>query len=160
MTEVRLEPWTADDRELLERSNTPEMTRFLGGPESAAKLALRHLRYLDNTFTGQMLVIVRPDGTRAGSIGFWEHGDVWETGWSVVPDHQGRGIASAALTALVPVVAAHGGHPSLHAYPRVDNVASNALCRRAGWTLAGEIAFEYPKGNPITCHDWSVITNR
>ncbi len=40
------------------------------------------------------------------------------------------------------------------AYPKVDNAASNAICRKAGFELRGEVDFEYPKGHPIRCHDW------
>jgi RimJ/RimL family protein N-acetyltransferase len=52
--------------------------------------------------------------------------------------------------------AALGTRRHLHAYPSVDHPASNGVCRRAGFTLLGEVAFEYPKGHPITCNDWRV----
>lgn len=28
------------------------------------------------------------------------------------------------------------------------------LCRRTGFELLGEVDFEFPKGNPLRCHDW------
>ncbi len=45
-SEVSLRPWTVDDLAVLERGNTPEMTRFLGGPESREKLLARHAKFL------------------------------------------------------------------------------------------------------------------
>ena len=50
--------------------------------------------------------------------------------------------------------AADGRHRWAHAYPRVDNAASNAVCRKAGFELLGEVGFEYPEGTPIRCCDW------
>jgi hypothetical protein len=35
---VSLRPWTEDDFQVLERSNTAEMTAFLGGPETPEQL--------------------------------------------------------------------------------------------------------------------------
>lgn len=44
----------------------------------------------------------------------------------------------------------------LHAFPSVEHAASNAVCRKAGFILVGECAFEYPKGLPMVSHDWMV----
>lgn len=93
-------------------------------------------------------------------VGYWEHEDkdelVWETGWGVLPEYQGRGIAVAAIGALVEKARSEGKHRFLHAYPRIDKIASNALCRRAGFQLVGECDFEYPAGHPIRCNDWQI----
>jgi RimJ/RimL family protein N-acetyltransferase len=158
---VRLEPWGEGDLRLLERANAPEMTAYLGGPETEEKVLSRHRKYVENDFPGQMFVVVLADGERVGSIGFWEHeqpdgSTVWETGWGVLPEFQGRGVATAAVAEVIEVAAAARSHPTLHAYPRVDNPASNALCRTAGFTLRAEIDLEYPKGNPIRSNDWYV----
>jgi RimJ/RimL family protein N-acetyltransferase len=158
---VRLEPWREGDNWLLEQQNTEEMTAFLGGPETPQKLASRHRKYVENAFTGQMFVIVLPDGERVGSIGYWEHDEpdgttVWETGWGVLPQFRGRGIAAAAIAVLVEIVTAERSHRTLHAYPSVANAASNALCRKAGFTLRAEIEFEYPKGRWMRCNDWAL----
>jgi RimJ/RimL family protein N-acetyltransferase len=141
---VRLVEWAEGDLWILERSNTPEMTAFLGGPESEPP--------------GQMYVIVTDDGYHAGSIGYWEHeedGDtVWETGWAILPEHQRKGLATAAIAEVVKAAAAEDPRKTLHAYPGVDNAASNALCSKAGFTLLGAREFEYPKGHWMTCNDW------
>ncbi|WP_329482383.1 GNAT family N-acetyltransferase [Kribbella sp. NBC_01484] len=157
---VTLDPWREQDFWLLERCNTPEMTAHLGGPESPEKLHDRHRRYVENAFPGQMYVIVTDDGERAGSVGYWEHTEatetVWETGWAILPEFQGHGLATAAVHAVAKIAATTGTHSSLHAYPGVTNAASNALCRKAGFTLLGERDFEYPKGHWMRCNDWSL----
>jgi hypothetical protein len=42
--DVRLEHWGGEGLQLLERLNTPDMTRHVGGPESAEKLISIALR--------------------------------------------------------------------------------------------------------------------
>ncbi|MDX2678448.1 GNAT family N-acetyltransferase [Streptomyces sp. NY05-11A] len=161
--QVRLVPWSQGDFWLLQRSNSPEMTAHLGGPESEEKLADRHRRYLAVASGGMYRVALADSGETVGSIGYWETrvrgGTVWETGWATLPEFQGRGLAVRAARALIEVAgqaAGHGGHPSLHAFPKVDHAASNGVCRKAGFTLLGQIDLEYPKGNPIRSSDWYV----
>jgi RimJ/RimL family protein N-acetyltransferase len=160
--DVDLRRWASGDHPLIARlMGDPAMTSHLGGPESPAKLRERHERYcrLDDPAKGQMFVIVvGPERFAAGSIGYWEREQqgqtVWEVGWSVLPELQGRGIASRATAAVVARVRAVGTHRFVHAYPAIDNAPSNAICRKAGFTLAGEYDFEYPPGNLMRCNDW------
>jgi RimJ/RimL family protein N-acetyltransferase len=42
----------------------------------------------------------------------------------------------------------------MHAFPSVDNLPSNAICRKIGFTLQEEVEFEYPPGNFMRCNDW------
>ncbi|MEH0544062.1 GNAT family N-acetyltransferase [Streptomyces sp. B21-105] len=165
--QVRLVPWSEGDFWLLRRTNSPEMTGHLGGPESEEKLADRHRRYLELPAGRMYRIVSAADGeTRSvGSIGYWGRewrGEaVWETGWAILPEFQGRGLAAQAARALVDAVRrADGGRPALHAFPAVDHAASNWVCRKAGFTLLGEVAFEYPRGNPITSNDWYVDLRR
>jgi RimJ/RimL family protein N-acetyltransferase len=141
----------------------PAMTEHLGGPESEEKIRARLGRYIDieGTGHGRMFVIVAgPDAEPAGSIGYWERewrGDtVWETGWSVVPELQGRGIATKALALTLEEARQEPPHRAIHAFPSIDNDASNALCRKIGFRLLGEHDFEYPPGNPLRCNDWVI----
>src|SRR5262245_13261903 len=158
---VSLRPWAADDLDLLHRLlGDPAMTEFLGGPETPDQISKRHERYLE-LGDGEMLVVVREsDGRSVGSIGYWdlewqgEH--VWETGWSVLPEAQGRGFATAAIRACLDRIRASDELRPVHAYPRIDNVASNRICAKAGFRFVGEFDFEYPEGNPIRCNDWVV----
>src|SRR6185312_3784304 len=51
--DVTLMAWGPDDLPELERANTPEMTAFLGGPESAQQLVERQERYLRLNASGE-----------------------------------------------------------------------------------------------------------
>ena len=42
----------------------------------------------------------------------------------------------------------------LHAFPAVDNAASNGLCRKVGFLYVAECDFEYPPGHIMHCNDW------
>jgi RimJ/RimL family protein N-acetyltransferase len=157
---IQLQGWTQADLNLLRQANTPEMMAHLGGPETEERLLDRHRRYLrlNEPGAGQMLAVVLPDGRRVGVIGYWErpwrHGLVYETGWHVLPDFQGRGIASAAARDVAALARAQHRHACLHAFPAADHPASNAVCRNAGFTLLDETDIEYPPGNIMRCNDW------
>jgi RimJ/RimL family protein N-acetyltransferase len=155
---VRLEKWGEGDLPLLERLlGDPAMTEHLGGPESPEQLAKRQERY-EAPETQMFKIVDEESGEPVGSVGYWEREwqgeQVYETGWSVLPEFQGRGYASAGLAALVELVRSEGTHRYLHAYPSVDNAPSNALCRKLGFTLLGDDEFEYPKGSFMRCNDW------
>lgn len=160
-SDLALTAWAEGDLWLLRRQNEPEMTRFLGGPESEEKLADRQRRYEALTArepaVGRMFRVTRGTET-VGSIGFWERewrGEpVYETGWAVLPEYQGQRLAAAALRELVAYVATHGTRASLHAFPGFDHPASNSVCRRAGFTCLGRVDFEYPPGTPHPSNDW------
>ena len=156
MTGLRLEPWSAADRPLLDRLlGDPEMTRYLGGPEKPEKLASRQRRY--EAPDSKQYRIVVPDGQSCGYVGYWEKNwqdaDVWEVGWAVVPEYQGRGFATEAMTLLLDVIRADRRR-EVHAFPSVDNAPSNAVCRKLGFELLGAVDFEYPPGHPLRCNDW------
>lgn len=162
-TDVFLRPYSGGDFALLERLlGDPKMMVHLGGPESLEKLRERHTKFCamsSNPEAGRVFVITFGiDKTPVGTVGYWEREwegqKVWETGWSVLPEFQGQGIATAALLNLVDWVAGLHVHKYLHAYPSIDNHPSNAICRKAGFILMGEIHAEYPKGNKIHCNNW------
>lgn len=157
---VRLEPWSEGDFWLLQRNNAPEMTEHLGGPETEEQLVARHRRYL-RLEEGQMYRVTLLDsGDTVGSVGIWQRewrdGTVWETGWGVLPEFQGRGIAAEAARAVITAARAAGRHQYLHAFPSVDHPASNSVCRKAGFELLCAVEFEYPKGSWSTSNDWRV----
>lgn len=159
---VELRPWSQDDMGLLARlMGDPAMTEHLGGPETPEKILERHERYCRSNDLGKdqiFAILVGPERTTAGSIGYWERQwqgqDVLETGWSVLPEFQGRGIATRATALLVAQARSTGKHRCLHAFPAVDNPPSNAICRKVGFKLQGEVDFEYPPGHWMRCNDW------
>ncbi|KOU38144.1 GNAT family N-acetyltransferase [Streptomyces sp. WM6378] len=160
---IRLEAWSDGDLGLLRRKNAPEMTDHLGGPESEEKVLSRHDKYKAMSARpateGRMFkVVLEGTGETVGSVGYWPRiwqGEaVYETGYGILPEFQGRGLAVAALLAVVAEARAAGGRRRLHAYPSVDHTASNSTCRRAGFEWAGEVEFEYPPGTWLRSNDW------
>jgi RimJ/RimL family protein N-acetyltransferase len=159
--DIAIRPWSDGDLPLLERlMGDPVMTEHLGGPETPQKIRERHRRYLSNELSkGQMFVIVvGPEKVVAGSVGYWEkewRGQmIWETGWSVLPEFQGQGIATRATAAVIDRARDEGKHRVIHAFPSVDNLPSNAICRKVGFAFQGEVDFEYPQGHFMRCNDW------
>jgi RimJ/RimL family protein N-acetyltransferase len=151
---VSLEPWSEGDLDLLRKTNTPAMTEHLGGPETEEQLLARHRRYLDPNANGDMFRVVLPEGEVVGSTGEWQGAPAYETGYGVLPEFQGRGLAVAATVAVVGKAKTDGRHRFLHAFPSIDHVASNAVCRKAGFELVEECEFEYPKGHFIRSNVW------
>jgi RimJ/RimL family protein N-acetyltransferase len=158
---VHIEPWSDTDLDLLRRLNAPEMTEHLGGPETEEKILKRHKNYLEpgEAGSGGMFRVVTLPGHQAvGNIGYWERvwrGEtVYETGWAILPEFAGRGLATAAGAAVITLARAEHRHRYLHAYPSVDHPASNAICRKLGFFLLGECDFEYPPGTTMRCNDW------
>ncbi|GEC87891.1 cysteine desulfurase-like protein [Brevibacillus brevis] len=158
---VRIQPWADHDLPLLRLLNAPAMMEHVGGPETEEQLLARHERYVnkDGQQSSKMFsIVLLPDHIPVGSIGYWdriwqgEH--VYEVGWSVLPPFQGKGIASAALASLITRINQERRHKFIHAYPSVDNPASNAICRKLGFTLQSECVFEYPPGSFMRSNDW------
>jgi RimJ/RimL family protein N-acetyltransferase len=155
---VRLERWGKDDLPLLEQLlGDPKMMEHLGGPESAEKIAERQTRY-EQDGSGMFKIVDESSGEAVGSVGYWERRwrdqDVYETGWSVLPAFQGRGIAGEATSLVIDLARSEGKHRYLHAFPSVDNAPSNAICRKLGFKLLEDVEFEYPKGSFMRCNDW------
>jgi RimJ/RimL family protein N-acetyltransferase len=159
--DVRLQPWSRSDLELLRRNNVPQMMTYIGGPESEEQLAARHTRYLEywRLGTARMFRVVIPDEPQGvGVVGYWDKtwrdSLVYESGWSIEPGFQGKGIASRAVTAVLEHAARVGSRRYVHAFPSIENGPSNALCRTVGFTLLSECDFEYPPGHMMRCNDW------
>jgi RimJ/RimL family protein N-acetyltransferase len=160
--EFRIEPWAEDDLPLLHRLlGDPAMTEHLGGPEGPEKIEERHGRYLVGDVNAKMFKVVElSTGESVGSVGYWDResheGQVYETGWMVLPEFQGRGIATVATEQVIERCRAERKHQYLYAYPSVDNAPSNAICRKLGFELVDTEDFEYPprSGNIMRCNDW------
>jgi RimJ/RimL family protein N-acetyltransferase len=156
---VHIERWGDEDLPLLTALNgDPAQMAHVGGAETVAKIAERQRRYAADPF--QFRVVDEETGAGAGWVGFWPtawHGEpVFEIGWSILPAFQGRGLATAATDLAI---AAARTHPepraALHAFPGVDNLPSNAVCRRLDFTLvAPSIDIEYPPGSTMVANDW------
>lgn len=155
--QVGLEEWGEADLQVLRRVNTPELTRYLGGPETEDALASRHAEYLAGGDAVRMFRIV-VDGATAGCAGWWEQdhegAPAYEVGCVVEPDWQGRGVAAAALAEVVRRAVAVGGGRPIVGYANVENEASHSLCRRVGFALEGTGVF--PGEPPVTVNVWVI----
>jgi RimJ/RimL family protein N-acetyltransferase len=159
--EVMLDPYRDGDRELLQRLlGDPAMMRFLGGPEPVAALDRRHARYLsaDPVTHGIFTIVLAPDSERVGWVGFWEHSWqaqlAWECGWHVLPEFQGRGIASQATVLMLDEARKRARHRYVDAFPNVENETSNRVCARVGFERLGEVDVEFPKGHSMHSAHW------
>ncbi len=155
---VRIEPWGSGDGALVRRlTGDPAMMEHLGGPESDERIADRERRYAEPG-SGMFRIVDVATGQAVGSVGSWERTwrdeQVLEAGWAVLPAFQGRGIAAAATAQLIEVARAQGRRRFLHAFPSVEHGASNAVCRKLGFTLLGACELEYPPGSMMRCNDW------
>ncbi|MBO0777537.1 MAG: GNAT family N-acetyltransferase [Ktedonobacteraceae bacterium] len=159
---IRLEPWGEGDLPLLKKTlGDPVMTRYLGGPESDEQLLERQARYerFAESGKGRMLkIILEATGEAAGKVGYGDsihNGEgIYEIGWQVLPAFQGQGIASAAVARAIAMARSDGKYRFLHAFPSVDNLPSNAICRKSGFTLVEECDFEYPRGHFMRSNNW------
>ena len=125
---VRLEPWAEGDFPLLMRLNEPAMTEHLGGPETDEQLQRRHERYIRLAGSTEAFVykaILESTGQVVGSVNFWERDwqgkPVYEMGWGILPEFQGRGIATAAVNKAIEAARAAGRRDAVHAFPSVEN---------------------------------------
>jgi RimJ/RimL family protein N-acetyltransferase len=153
---VELAAYTDADIELTIALETdPEVMRELGGPISRERIQGIHERRLGDPWW--LKIVPEPGEPAAGTIGIWPKeldGDtVHETGWMVLPEYQGRGLASAALARLIELVGAEAQFESMHAFPPVSNAPSNALCRKFDFELIGERDFVYA-GRQLRCNHW------
>jgi RimJ/RimL family protein N-acetyltransferase len=131
--------------------NTPEQTLHLGGPETEEKLGDRQRRYLTYHMPGETeMVMIAVDAVVVGSIGYWEtewKGErAYETGWGILSEHKGRGLGSAAASALMARLKPMARHRYVYAFPTPENPGSNGICRKLGFELIAVEEAEYPKG--------------
>ncbi|MEC0242343.1 GNAT family N-acetyltransferase [Paenibacillus dokdonensis] len=158
---VLIKPWDESNLNLLYLLNTPQMLEHLGGPEAEEQVIERHKRYIGvaETGTGCMFsIMLAPHDEPVGNVGYWEsvwqEETIYEIGWGILPPFQNQGIATAATTAAIASAREQKKYRYMHAFPSVDNPASNGICRKLGFTLISECDFEYPKGSFLRCNNW------
>ena len=154
-------PWTEQNFPLLVALNSPQMTEHLGGPETPERLEARHRRYVASAESDTAYVyevVLLPESVPVGGVSFWDRewkdDEVYEMGWGVLPEFQGRGIATAAVEQAIDLALATERRSAIHAFPSADNARSNGICRSLGFDLLGDTEFEYPKGHWMRCNDW------
>ena len=155
---LTLRPWSDEDLPLLEKlMSDPVVMEHLGGPDSPDQIRQRHDRYLHLPETDHMFAVLLEDSA-VGSIGYWEtmwnDQQVYEMGWFVLPDYQGRGIATRAAELVIDQARSDRRHRFMHAFPGADNPASNAICRKLGFSLIELCEVEYPRGHFMQANNW------
>jgi RimJ/RimL family protein N-acetyltransferase len=154
---VKLRTYTDADFGLTQELETdPDVMRELGGPIAKSALPEIHRGRLNDPWWFK--IVTEPSGESVGTIGIWdtvhEGETIHETGWMVLPAHQGRGIASAALRLLIDRVRVEPRFLTMHAFPPVSNAPSNALCGKFGFDLVDEVDFIYA-GKVLRCNHWA-----
>lgn len=139
----------------------PEVMGELGGPADPAGISRAHRRRVESVANGDwwFVIVPEPGGPPAGTIGIWESNitaePIHEIGWMVLPDFQGRGIATQALGTLIERARSDPRFDRIHAFPGVSNVPSNALCRRAGFTHVEEREVRF-RDRPLQVNHWEL----
>ncbi|WP_382304412.1 GNAT family N-acetyltransferase [Herbiconiux sp. UC225_62] len=143
-----IRPWAETDLPLLVRANAPAMTEYIGGPESEQKVLERHQKYLRFVKEEQAgIFAIELDGVPVGGVNWWQSRwndeDTLETGWFVLPEAQGRGVAAAGAAAALDDARRRSERRHILAFPATANLPSNALCARLGFAHLGEEEFPY-----------------
>jgi RimJ/RimL family protein N-acetyltransferase len=158
---LELRPATLEDEWLTVALETdPRVMAELGGPWTEEQARAAHRR---RTGPGAMdgnwwFAILPGPGLRPiGTIGIWasewEGEPISETGWMILPEHQGQGHASAALAALLERTRQDPRWGDIHAFPGATNGPSNALCRKFGFEHIDEVTVDYA-GRTLHCNRW------
>lgn len=146
----------------------PVMTADLGGPlprEGMEDKVRRDARQAaDDTAWLRMIV---PDEARpeevAGTVTIWSHdtgdGPLSEIGWMVLPEHQGQGIGKRAVRALLEEARDRDRWGPVHAFPAVDNAASNGICRAVGFRHLRQADVTFA-GRVLSTNHWVIDPGR
>jgi RimJ/RimL family protein N-acetyltransferase len=163
----------------------PVMMAGLGGPLPAEGMADKVARDVADTASDRSwITMIEVDGEVAGTVTLWFHqershdshtdqersgagsrpagaasGTAYsEIGWMVLPGHQGRGLAKAAVRELLDRAVADGRWGLVHAFPAVGNGPSNGICRSLGFTFVEERPVEFA-GRVIRTNHWTYLTD-
>lgn len=159
---MELREYIEDDYWLTEAlESDPEVMSELGGPNSPESMREAHAKRLASALkVGWWLVIVpEPGSPGVGTIGIWEsewQGEkVHEAGWMVLPAHQGKGNAGAALEILLGMARDDPSFTLVHAFPGASNEPSNGLCKKLGFEFieAAEITY---RERSLSCNHWAI----
>lgn len=141
---VRLRPLRVDDAPALHAvyADVAAMTWWTHGPferieETQAKLADN----LSHDDWRSWAITLATDDIAIGTVAAHEErqGRVAEIGYSLVPAHWGSGLAREAVGLLIDYLFEVEGYRRIFADTDPDNVASNGLLTRLGFTLEGRL---------------------
>ena len=125
----------------------PVMMAELGGPLPRDGIEAKVDRDVREVAAGRAWIeMILPDAAApevvAGSITLWSREEdgatLSEIGWMVLPEFQGRGLAKAAVRAVLERARDEDLWGTVHAFPGITNAASNGICRSLRFTLLEE----------------------
>lgn len=124
------------------------MMAELGGPLPREGIEDKVRRDVETVAAGlgwvKMIVLdddIDAPGAVAGMVVLWSHEEdgedepISETGWMVLPEFQGRGLAKRAVRELLRLARDDGRWGLVHAFPGATNGPSNGICRSLGFRL-------------------------
>lgn len=161
---MELRDISMDDLPLYERMLTdPDMMSELGGPLPKQGLSEKLRGIVESVEAGTVwYYVIVPDsgiGAGAGSVCIWDHdwnGErISEIGWMVLPEFQGRGLASEAVRSILHKARSETRWDVIHAFPAVTNAPSNAICQKTGFSRIEERDFDYA-GRVLRCNHWRI----
>jgi RimJ/RimL family protein N-acetyltransferase len=100
--------------------------------------------------------------TVAGSVVLWSHEEdgedepISETGWMVLPEFQGRGLAKRAVREVLRQARDDGRWWLVHAYPGVTNGPSNGICRSLGFRLVDTLDVTAFADRTLRANHWII----
>jgi len=140
----------------------PVAMKELGGPlpkERIPQIHEKRLKGIADGTTWWFKIVPEGSSRAAGTIGIWE--GEWqgtkinEMGWMVLPEFQGRGLASAAAKILLARALSANKFRVIHAFPGRANGPSNSICRKCGFLKLEECDIDYA-GRALKCNHWKI----
>lgn len=167
MTEnlIRLVPMRHEDialRILIETD--ARMMSELGGINTKEQVEASHSRAMKNAEDGlcwyfKIVATLQESEQDVGYIGIWESSwkdeKINETGWMIIPEFQGMGFASQAGRSLIAKSRSEGKYPSISAFPGRNNIASNKICEKLGFSMIEECEVDYQQ-RILLCNHWLI----
>lgn len=149
MTAIRLRDVTLDDLEVLEGwSRSPEARGEYNdfGPSQGTTSLRDALERgpLRNERNGEMLIVLEPEGTPIGTVGWHEvhygpnaESRAWNIGIALLPEHRGQGHGATAQRQLADYLFATTDANRVEAQTDVENHAEQRALEKAGFTREG-----------------------
>lgn len=141
-----LRRYRPDDAEQLHEylGKDPEMFKYSGWnpyatPEMARETVQRFIDSYDDEHSYSWVMDANGDDVIAGTIGAYDYeaaeGGRIETGFSVIPGWQGRGLATEALRKELEYLTENEGIACVTAWCAADNIASKRVFEKSGMKL-------------------------
>lgn len=147
----------------------PVMMAELGGPQPREGIEAKVRLDVENAaadINWIKMIVLDDDSltgtTVAGSVVLWSHEEdgedepISETGWMVLPEFQGRGLAKRAERELLRLARDDGRWGLVHAFPGVTNGPSNGICRSLGFRLVETLDVALFVDQTLNANHWII----